>query len=123
MEESKEQILIIDDEEPIRNYLRDILEKAGYSVMDCGDGEKGINMFLENDFDVVLTDIAMPKKDGVEVLIEMKEVSPSTRIIAMSGVAECDKLLKVADIYKADATVKKPFGKEDILSAVKLVLE
>lgn len=119
----RKQILVIDDEEPIRNYLREVLEKAGYSVMDCGDGDKGIEIFLDDDFDIVLTDIAMPKKDGVEVLIEMKKVSPSTRIIAMSGVAECDKLLKVANIYKADATIKKPFGKEDVLSAIKKVLE
>ena len=92
-------------------------------VMDCEDGDKGIEMFLDDDFDIVLTDIAMPKKDGVEVLIEMKKVSPSTRIIAMSGVAECDKLLEVANIYKADASIKKPFEKEDVLSAIKKVLE
>ena len=123
VETDKKRILVIDDEESIRNYLREILEKAGYTVMDCEDGDKGIEMFLDDDFDIVLTDIAMPKKDGVEVLIEMKKVSPSTRIIAMSGVAECDKLLEVANIYKADATIKKPFEKEDVLSAIKKVLE
>ena len=119
----RKRVLVIDDEEPIRNYLRDILEKAGYSVMDCGDGDKGIEMYLDDDFDIVLTDIAMPKKDGVEVLIEMKKVSPSTRIIAMSGVVDCYKLLEVANIFKADATIKKPFEKEEVLSAIKKVLE
>ena len=123
MEENKKVILVIDDEEPIRNFLRDMLEKAGYSVIDCEDGDKGIEIFLENNIDVVLTDIAMPKKDGVEVLIEMKKVSPSIKVIAMSGVRDCEKLLAVANIYKADATIKKPFEKEDILSAVKRVCD
>ena len=121
MEEYEKQILIIDDEEPIRNYLRDMLEKAGHSLLDCEDGDKGIDIFLENNIDIVLTDIAMPKKDGVEVLIEMKKVSPSVKVIAMSGVRDCEKLLAVANIYKADATIKKPFEKEDILTAVKRV--
>jgi two-component system response regulator (stage 0 sporulation protein F) len=89
--------------------------------VDCEDGDKGIEIFLENKIDVVLTDIAMPEKDGVEVLIEIKSVSPSIKVIAMSGVRDCEKLLAVAQIYKADATIKKPFEKEDVLSVVKRV--
>ncbi len=78
-------ILVIDDERPIRSSLRDILEYEKYKVDEAEDGQAGINMIKANKYDLVLCDIKMPKKDGLEVLQEAMEASPETPIVMISG--------------------------------------
>ena len=78
-------ILVIDDERPIRSSLRDILEYEKYKVDEAEDGQAGINMIKSNKYDLVLCDIKMPKKDGLEVLQEAMEASPETPIVMISG--------------------------------------
>ena len=79
------KILIIDDEKPIRNTLREILEYEKFQVDDAEDGLIGINLVKSNDYDVVLCDIKMPKMDGTEVLEQILEMKPNTSVVMISG--------------------------------------
>lgn len=62
------RILIIDDDDIIRRMLRLMLTKAGFDVLDAGDGKEGIELFRENDVDLVITDLIMPEKEGIEMI-------------------------------------------------------
>ena len=79
------KILIIDDEKPIRNTLREILEYEKFQVDDAEDGLIGINLAKTTDYDVVLCDIKMPKMDGTEVLEQILEMKPNTSVVMISG--------------------------------------
>ncbi|WP_240377676.1 sigma-54-dependent transcriptional regulator [Arachidicoccus soli] len=79
------KILIIDDEKAIRKTLNEILTFEGYKVEEAGDGEEGWKLFSDQNFDVVLCDIKMPKMDGMEFLSKATELNPDTPIIMISG--------------------------------------
>ena len=79
------KILIIDDERSIRNSLREILEYEGYEVKDAGDGVEGFKIASEEKFDIILSDIKMPKMDGLELLDKLKEAGVDSQIIMISG--------------------------------------
>src|SRR5438445_6193489 len=79
------RILVIDDEPLIRSTVVTILTREGFSVEEAWDGEAGIAMFRKNQPDVVITDIFMPNRDGIEVVMELKHSYPHTKIIAMTG--------------------------------------
>jgi two-component system, NtrC family, nitrogen regulation response regulator NtrX len=79
------KILIIDDEKPIRNTLREILEYEKFQVDDAEDGLQGIELVKSTDYDVVLCDIKMPKMDGTEVLEIIMELKPNTSVVMISG--------------------------------------
>ncbi|ADK14413.1 MULTISPECIES: response regulator [Clostridium] len=87
----KKNILIIDDSLSVRQFIRKILEKANYKVYEAGDGEEGIKVFKESgNIDLVITDIYMPKKSGIEVLIELKKEYEDLKIIILSDGGEKD---------------------------------
>lgn len=79
------KILIIDDERSIRNSLREILEYEGYEVKDASDGVEGFKIASEEKFDIILSDIKMPKMDGLELLDKLKESGVDSQIIMISG--------------------------------------
>lgn len=79
------KILIIDDERSIRNSLREILEYEGYEVKDAADGIEGFKIASEEKFDIILSDIKMPKMDGLELLEKIKESDIDSQIIMISG--------------------------------------
>ena len=78
-------ILIIDDEKAIRKTLNEILGYEGYKIEEAADGEEGLRKFRDNNYDLVLCDIKMPKLDGLEFLERAKEINPETPIIIISG--------------------------------------
>lgn len=114
------RILVIDDEELVRETLLVALETHGYDVFEAVDGEDGMRRFDECSPDLVITDLIMPKKDGLEVIAEIKERSPETRIIAISGGSRLSNTspLDLAAELGADAVLKKPFSLQDILETV-----
>ena len=79
------RILIIDDERQIRELLRDILEDAGYDVAEAADGQEAIKIQRGEPADLIITDLIMPEKEGIETIRELKQSYPDVRIIAMSG--------------------------------------
>ena len=68
------RILIIDDEAPVRDLLRQMLEKEGYEVVEAREGDIGIRLFRENPADLIITDILMPEKEGIETILELRKV-------------------------------------------------
>lgn len=78
-------ILVIDDEKAIRKTLNDILSYEGYAVEEAADGEQGLNLFKQKNYDAVLCDIKMPKLDGIEWLTRAREINPDVPIIMISG--------------------------------------
>jgi YesN/AraC family two-component response regulator len=79
------RILIIDDESQIRSMLRLMLERVGYEVVEAPDGIEGIRKYREKPADLIITDLIMPNKDGIGMIIDLKKEFPEVKIIAMSG--------------------------------------
>jgi YesN/AraC family two-component response regulator len=116
-----ETILIIDDEAQIRSMVRLILERAGYTVREAQDGIEGIRVFRETPADLIITDLIMPNKDGIGMIIELKKDFPTLKIIAMSGggLNRPDGYLRGAQKLGAACTLSKPLNRNDLLRAVK----
>ncbi|MDV7339613.1 response regulator [Terasakiella sp. A23] len=114
-------ILVIDDEELARFTIREVLESEGFNILEAEDGEKGLAVFHATPVDLIITDIIMPHKEGVETIIELKQEAPDLKIIAISGGGRTRNLdfLKLAGEYGADKVIAKPFSATDLLSAVK----
>ena len=79
------KILIIDDEKSIRNTLKEILAYEGYDVTEAQDGAEGVRLAEKDKFDIILSDIKMPKMDGIEVLEKLQEITPETPVVMISG--------------------------------------
>jgi CheY-like chemotaxis protein len=113
-------ILVVDDEPALRRTLRSILEKAGHSVAEAGDGSEALVSFAADKPDLVLTDIIMPNREGVEMIGEMRRRDANLPIIAMSGggTAGGDLFLTLARHVGATRTLEKPIRQSDLLEAV-----
>ena len=118
-------ILIIEDDDQIRALLRQILEREGYEVNDVPDGKKGIELYRQQPADLVITDLVMPEKEGIETIIELKSDYPQVKIIAISGGGKVipEIYLEMAEKLGASYTIKKPFQRAEILEAVHNLLE
>ena len=118
------RILVIDDEQMIRQTLRSILERAGHSVLDAANGREGMRLWRDEPVDVVVTDIYMPEKDGVQVLLEMKHVARKPKIIAMSGGGQKGLLDWRTSALElgADGVLLKPFEERTVLFTIQEVL-
>lgn len=78
-------ILIIDDDDQIREMLRQMLERAGYEVTDAPNGKVAMKLYREQPADLIITDLIMPGKEGIETIIELRRDFPEVKIIAISG--------------------------------------
>ena len=119
------RILIIDDESQIRSMLRLMLERVGYEVMEAADGMEGIRQYRDNPADLIITDLIMPNKDGIGMIIELKKEFPAVKIIAMSGggVNRPEGYLDGAKKLGATRTLTKPIDRNEMLAAVKDTLK
>lgn len=119
------RILIIDDESQIRSMLRLMLERVGYEIAEAPDGIEGIRQYRENPADLIITDLIMPNKDGIGMIIDLKKEFPKVKIIAMSGggVNRPEGYLDGAKKLGATRTLTKPIDREEMLKAVKETLK
>src|SRR5688572_15933495 len=110
------RILIIDDDELFRPMLRATLTKMGHQVRDSGDGDEAMGMFEQEEADVLITDIILPGKEGLEIIGMFKCRFPNLKVIAMSGAGSVveTNYLKLATAEGADAVLKKPFSREEL---------
>jgi DNA-binding response OmpR family regulator len=117
-------ILIIDDEEDIRQILAALLQRMGHQVREAGNGAEGLKLYRESPTDLVITDLVMPEKEGLSTIMELRRLQPAVRIIAMSGgLAHDPKLyLNMAQKLGADHVLRKPFQIEDLQAAVAATL-
>jgi len=119
------RILIIDDEPQIRSMLKLMLEREGYEVVEAPDGVEGIEVYRQNPADLIITDLIMPNKDGIGMIIDLKKEFPDVNIIAMSGggLNKPDGYLKGAKKLGAACTLTKPIDREEMLKAVNDILK
>lgn len=118
-------ILIIDDEPDILVMLKKMMERAGFNVRLAVNGEEGLRSFYEYTPDLVITDIIMPEKEGLEIIREMKKQQPALKIIAISGGGRisAESYLETASHFGASRIFQKPFSQSEIVSAAKALLE
>lgn len=114
-------ILVVDDHEEIRILLRDILEEHGYEVFEAADGKEALAKSQLLAFDLLITDLIMPEREGIETIRAMRAAKPELRILAISGAVEAC-YLQAAKVLGADATLRKPFPPEVILETVERLL-
>jgi len=118
------RILIIDDDPQIRNMLKMFLEMNGHVVEAAEDGLAGLKLFGENGADLVITDVIMPEKEGIETIRELRRDHPDIKIIAISGGGQMgsETYLRMARAFGAAKTLQKPFALKELLAAVQEVL-
>ena len=119
------RILVIDDEEQICEMLHKKLESAGYEVEDAANGKMGIKLQSENPFDLIISDIFMPDKEGLETIRELRRDFPELKIIAITGGYSSgpDELLSVARMLGANRTFPKPFKLKEIVESIRELLD
>jgi DNA-binding response OmpR family regulator len=118
------KILVIDDDAGMRRMIARILEGAGYDVLIAEDGLVGLKMFGEHVPDLVITDLLMPDKDGLETIRGIKSSGHDAKILATSGgwrTAQLD-FLGVATEFGADRVLSKPFRSKELLNTVRQLL-
>ena len=124
------RIIVIDDEKDIRNVLKEVLERAGFDVEIAGNSDEGLELLREKGADLVITDIIMPGKDGVDTVYNIRREFPNTRVIVISGGGNVAPLeyeptaikttayLASAFAAGADVTLAKPFDRGELLNIV-----
>ena len=118
------RILVIDDDSQVRAMLKQMLEREGYEVAAAPDGKVGMRDHQQNAFDLIITDLFMPEKEGLETIRELKQDYPGVKIIAISGGGRVrpDELLDVAEKLGAERTFLKPIIREEMVNAVRELL-
>lgn len=113
-------ILLVDDEEMVRTQIRASLELEGYAITEASNGREAVDMLKGFKPDLVITDILMPEKEGIETIMEIRQMYPDIRIIAISGGVRTENMdfLKIAKRLGADLALPKPFGRQQLLSMV-----
>jgi len=115
------RVLVVDDSADIRGMLQAQLEMEGFEVATAPDGARALALLGRQRTDLIITDLFMPDKDGIETILGIREKYPAVQIVAMSGwdSRQGSDYLKVAREIGAVRTVKKPFELTDIVKIVR----
>jgi len=116
---------VVDDEHNVRNVLRKTLEHAGHDVTEAEDGHVALDLCRANPMDLVVTDLFMPVMDGLELIVQLGEECPDTKIVAISGSVyeKRPRFLEIAGRMASVVTLSKPFTAEELLKAVQEALD
>ncbi|MEK6656478.1 MAG: sigma-54 dependent transcriptional regulator [Nitrospirota bacterium] len=117
-----DKILVVDDERSMRDFLSIMLKKAGYDVTTAVDGEEAVNVLHKDIFDLVITDLKMPKVDGLQVLKTVKELSPDTVVIVITAFASTETTVEAMKEGAYDY-ITKPFQNDEMKIRIKKALE
>ena len=117
----KKKLLVIDDEENMRLFLKAMLEKEGYDVSLASDGQEGLHVLEQNEFDTILCDLRMPKMDGLAFLKNASEKNISATIITMSAYGTIDLAIETMQLGAYDY-ISKPFSPQELTESVEKVL-
>jgi len=122
---NSKRILVIDDEPTALDLLRRILEMSGYEVLAAANGLEGVELFRQQPCDLVITDMVMPVKDGLQTILDLRGFVPDLPVIAISGGGTISKerYLAVAGYLDRVITIAKPFSIEEITGAVENLLQ
>ena len=114
------RILVVEDTADLRNALVHALRMDGHIVEAAEDGERGVALQPGFGAEILVTDIFMPNKDGIETIQEFRDSSPETRIVVMSAGGRLNNsvYLRIAEQLGVDAIMRKPFGIQELLDVV-----
>jgi CheY-like chemotaxis protein len=123
--EAMAHILIIDDDDQFRTMVRQLMERNGHEVKEASGGKEGIRLYRESPTDIIITDLIMPGKDGIETIQELKKDFPDIKIIAVSGGGRLgpQDYLHLAKMLGARRTLTKPIKLSELLNAIEELLE
>jgi DNA-binding response OmpR family regulator len=126
--EAMARILVIDDDELLREFVQRALANAGFEVIPAGDGDEGLRIFTEMPVDLVVCDILMPNKDGLETIRAIRSISARLPIITMTGGILADTEdglddLRMSMAFGATRTIAKPFRATKLLKLVRDCLD
>ena len=118
------KILVVEDDVSFRNVLVQMLKNSGYFVQQAGDGDQALEICCEFDPDIVITDIIMPNKEGLETIQDLMAIKPGIKIIAMSGGGKYGPYcyLPLALKLGAKAVLEKPFMRNEMIEVIEKVL-
>lgn len=119
---SSPRILVVEDDPRVREVLHQTLALAGYDVVVTADGEEALAAYAAAPTDLIITDLMMPRKDGVETIQGLRRQHPAAKVIAMTAARGRFNRLTAARHLGAHRTLLKPFGVTDLLAAVRDVL-
>lgn len=122
MQQRHYSVLIIDDDEAIREYVGFMLVKNGFRVYEAINGNDGIAVAGQNPPDLIITDLVMPGMEGIETIRKIRKLYPACRIIAMSGSVNSDAYLTMARHLGAHCVLRKPFERTQLEDAVRQAL-
>ncbi len=121
------KILVVDDEPNTRSSLKRFLNLSNYDIMVAANGIEALQLYADNTFDLVITDILMPEMDGLEFIQELRQHYNDVKILVMSGVFEIDGIyincLKHAKMIGADKVLEKPFSTSVLLESIDNLLQ
>jgi CheY-like chemotaxis protein len=119
------RILVVDDDDQVRGMLRQMLGRLQHDVIDVNSGDKAIKTYRESPTDLIIMDLIMPDKEGIETITEIRREFPQARIIAMSGGGRIgpNNYLELAKKLGARRTLAKPFDLKEIQQAISETLE
>lgn len=118
------KILLVDDDLQFQQMLKQYLERNNFEVITAENGVQALERFQKDRFDLIITDIIMPEKEGIETIIEMKKQQPQMKIIAISGGGRVDArdYLVYAERFGANAVFTKPLDRNVFISRVRELL-
>ena len=114
------RILIVDDDDITRGVMKRILNTGDHTIFEANNGREAVQIVPTLPIDLVITDIFMPERDGLDVIAELRKTRPSVKVLAYSGggVRRDSDVLSLAKELGAHAAIQKPFSVSDLLSAV-----
>jgi DNA-binding NtrC family response regulator len=117
----KARILVVDDEDDLRKLLTHFVSGAGYEVTAAEDGEQALEQLRKGAYDLALLDIMMPNMNGIELLKQIRQQSPGTKAIMLTGYTDLKNAMEAREFGARDF-ISKPFKMEDVLETIKRVL-
>lgn len=118
---SNYSILVVDDDDSIREVLKDYLEQTGYQVTVCADGLKGLDMVKQGSYDIFILDIRLPHVNGIGLIKVARKINPETPIICITAYGDHPE--KVAVEESADLVIAKPFQLEELSTGIARLLK
>jgi CheY-like chemotaxis protein len=117
-------ILLVEDDIQLRSMLKIVLDRAGHEVQEAGNGKEALELYTKSPADLIVTDLVMPDKEGLETIMEFRRSYPDVKIIAMSGGGRtgAQNYLELAKKFGADYIVTKPFSNKEILDGIQIVV-
>ncbi len=118
-------ILVVDDEDNVRYVIKETLEQDEHAVLEASTGSEALKVFESSAVELVITDLVMPDKNGIDLILELKNRYPDVRILAISGGGGVNgrfDYIPIAELIGAKSVMRKPFNLRDLRGAVNNLL-